>query len=188
MMVQEQLYPMQPNVKVVAIQTSTPPRIKTANDQRSKLQEMPGDNGTQMLSTYSNHRAAYDDVFTQSKGYVFRSGWQTQAIADMADHTHTAVSQETGPVNPANKQFGNTSYNGNAQNQQLALITALHGMADNGNDTDPYIQAAAAAMTFGTSITTHNKVEKIKRCARNGFWFCLQAGAKWQACGRSYPC
>lgn len=143
-----------------------PAWIQTANDQRAALQTLPGGNGATLLSTYSNHRAAFNDVFTDPMGYAFQVGWGTQAISDMAEDTNTAVNQG-GVVNDPAKQYGGTTYNGNAQAQQLALLTTLTAMAASANPanpkdpTHPYNQAAAATLSFGTTVTQNTSVQQI---------------------------
>lgn len=143
-----------------------PTWIQTANEQRTVLQNLPGGNGATLLSTYSNHRAAFNDVFTDPLAYAFQSGWGTQAISDMADDTHTAVNQG-GQINDPSKDYGGTTYNGNAQTQQLALLTTLTSMAQSNDPnapedpTNPYNQAAAATLTFGSSVTQNTNVQQI---------------------------
>lgn len=143
-----------------------PTWIITANAQRGKLQDLPGGNGATLLSTYSNHRAAYTDAFTLPIAMSFQNGWATDAISDMAQDTNDAVNNDT-VVNSATKVYGNTTYNGNAQTQQLALATILTGMAQNANPqnpadpTNPYNQAAAGAVTFSSTVVRSTGVTKL---------------------------
>ncbi|HYF89708.1 hypothetical protein [Azospirillum sp.] len=162
-----------------ADQDAHPTWIATANEQRAALQNVPGGNGAALLSTYSNHRAAFNDVFTDPNGYAFQIGWGTPEISDMANDTNTALTatvpaggstggSASGPVvNDPNKIYGTTTYNGNAQNQQLALMTTLAAMASFANPnnptdpTNPYNQAAAATLTFSSSILGNTQTQKI---------------------------
>lgn len=147
-----------------------PTWIQTANDQRASLQNLPGTNGPTLLNTYSNHRAAFNDVFDHKNivSYPFRIGWGNSAISQMADDTHTALNQG-GVINDPNKIYDNTAtkiktnYNGHAQNQQLALITTLKNMAGKGNldPTNPYNLAAVATLGFQGSILTNTKTTQI---------------------------
>ncbi|TDR81926.1 hypothetical protein [Paludibacterium purpuratum] len=150
-----------------ADQNVHPAWVQTAQDQRAALQNLPGGNGATMLSTYTNHRAAFNDVFTDPTAYAFQIGWGVQEITDMAADTNTAVNTTGMVVNDPKKVYGSTTYNGNAQSQQLALLTTLTAMAANnepGNPTDstnPYNLAAAATLSFGTGIVQNAKVAKI---------------------------
>lgn len=164
-----------------------PAWIQTANEQRANLQNVPGGNGATLLSTYSNHRAAFNDVFTDELTYAFQVGWGTQAISDMAADTNTALNQDGTPVNQAGKIYGNTTYNGNAQTQKLALLTALTALAEFGNpqnktdDTNPYNQAAAATLTFGSSVVANTnpadgKIENIEPQTKSDVYGIVQNG------------
>lgn len=137
-----------------------PAWIQTANDQRAALQNTPGGNGATMLSTYANHRAAFNDAFSSPGAYSFWNGWRTHAISAMAEDTHTALTQG-GVVNDPNKQYGGTTYNGHAQTQQLSLMTALTAMAGSKDETNPFNQAAAATLTFSSGIVQNTKAQKI---------------------------
>jgi hypothetical protein len=144
-----------------------PAWIQTANDQRAALQNVPGGHGATLLTTYTNNRAAFNDVFTDPVAYAFQIGWGVPAISEMAEDTHTAVNTPGMHVNDSKKSYGGTTYNGNAQAQQLALMTTLTSMAGNINpknqqdQTNPYNQAAAATLSFGSGITGNTKVKKL---------------------------
>lgn len=154
-----------------------PTWLKTADDQRATLQGLPGGNGAALLSTYSNHRAAFTDAFTLPIATPFQNGWATDAISAMAQDTNDAVAAATpapgavaatGPVvNSSTKIYGNTTYNGNAQTQQLALATILTGMAANANPqnpadpTNPYNQAAASAVTFSSTVLKNTNAAQL---------------------------
>lgn len=162
-----------------------PTWVQTANEQRGKLQNLPGSNGPTLLTTYSNHRAAFNDVFTDPLAYAFQMGWGTPAISGMADDTNKALTQG-GVVNDPTKQYGATTYNGNAQTQQLALLTTLTAMATNADSnhptdaTNPYNQAAAATLTFGTSITQNTAVTQITDVppqTKDGVYDLVQGGS-----------
>jgi hypothetical protein len=147
-------------------QNAHPTWIATANQQRGELQNVPGGNGATLLSTYSNHRAAFNDAFTDPLGYAFQTGWGVPAISDMAADTNTALTQG-GTVNDPTKVYGTTTYNGNAQTQQLALMTTLTAMAaakdpqQPKNPNNPYNQAAAATLTFSSSVITNTNSSNI---------------------------
>ncbi|GKT25359.1 hypothetical protein [Acidovorax sp. SUPP3334] len=151
-----------------------PTWIQTANCQRESLQNLPGTNGPTLLSTYSNHRAAFNDVFNENnfQAYAFQQGWGNSAVSEMAGDTNTALT-EGGVVNDPVKTYYNsstgitTNYNGHAQNQKLALLTTLTAMAEGADPnnpkdaTNPYNQAAAATLGFGTSIVQNTNVTQI---------------------------
>ncbi|CAM3415678.1 hypothetical protein ACAN107058_03705 [Paracidovorax anthurii] len=173
-----------------------PAWIQTANDQRAALQNVPGGNGATLLTTYSNHRAAFNDVFTDPLAYAFQAGWGTQAISDMAEDTHTALNNGNGNgdgsyVNDKDKQYGGTTYNGNAQTQKLALLTALTALAGSTNSpqnnidpNNPYNQAAAATLSFGSSVvknTIHDKnvekkIDNVPQLTKDGVYTVVQNG------------
>lgn len=172
-----------------ADQDAHPTWIATANEQRVALQDVPGGNGAALLSTYSSHRAAFNDVFTDPTAYAFQANWGTPAISDMANDTNTALTSG-GQVNDPTKTYGTTTYNGNAQNQQLALMTTLAAMAsvaDPNNPTDPtnpYNQAAAATLTFSSSIlgnTQAQKIADVPSMDKQGVYSMVQNGTPAQA-------
>lgn len=174
-----------------------PTWIKTANDQRGLLQNVPGGNGQTLLTTYSNHRAAFNDVFNEQnfQAYAFQQGWGNSAISEMADDTNTALT-EGGVVNDPKKQYNNsgtgitTNYNGHAQNQKLALLTTLTAMAEGADPnnpkdpTNPYNQAAAATLGFGSSIVQNikvtnpnvTKIEDLPPLQKDGVYELVQNG------------
>jgi hypothetical protein len=143
-----------------------PTWIATANRQRAALQNSPSGNGATLLSTYSTHRAAFTDVFTSKHTRLFQNGWAYGPVPDMAQDTNDSVNSN-GVINSSTKIYGTTTYNGNAQSQQLALVTALTTLAaqaNPGNPKDPnnpYNQAAASVATFASSIMQNTNVGQL---------------------------
>lgn len=143
-----------------------PTWIATANEQRAALQDVPNGNGAALLSTYSTHRAAFTDAFTLPISTAFQNGWAVDAVTEMAQDTNDNVNGNN-VINCPTKQYGGTTYNGNAQTQKLALITALTGMAKHANPqhpqdpTNPYNQAAASTLTFSSTVLQNTGVDKL---------------------------
>lgn len=143
-----------------------PTWIATANKQREALQNVPGGNGATLLSTYSNHRAAFTDAFTSKYTTSFQNTWGSDAITDMAQDTNDSVNNN-GVINSESKIYGTMTYNGNAQMQQLSLVTALTTLAalDNPHNpkdpNNPHNQAAASVATFAGSIMQNTNVGQL---------------------------
>ncbi|MGW8393830.1 hypothetical protein [Pseudoduganella sp. HUAS MS19] len=143
-----------------------PTWIATANNQRAVLQNLPSGNGATLLSTYSTHRAAFTDAFTLPIAMSFQNGWATDAISEMAQDTNDNVNNNA-VINSQTKIYGNTTYNGNALTQKLALATVLTGMAANANPqnpadpSNPYNQAAASAVTFSSTVMQNTNVTQL---------------------------
>ncbi|CAJ0808718.1 hypothetical protein LMG19083_04759 [Ralstonia psammae] len=143
-----------------------PTWIATANKQREALQNVAGGNGAALLSTYSTHRAAFTDAFTSQYTMSFQNGWAAGPISDMAQDTNDSVNNN-GVINSSSKTYGTTTYNGNAQTQQLALAIALTTLAalDNPNNpkdpNNPHNLAAASVATFASSIMQNTNVGQL---------------------------
>lgn len=166
-----------------------PTWIATARAQRDKLNTIGG-NGTTLLSTYTTHRSALNDVFADPSGYVFQINWGTDSISSMADHTNKCLTSNPALHVNGNRENGDTtyqnglSYNGNSQQQQLALATTLVGMGSTQDDGSPdpncpYQKAATAVVNFKQSIlrsTGASKVDTIPQKTASGVYATVKTG------------
>jgi len=135
----------------------------TARAQRDWLQDQGGQNGQNLLLSYSNNRAAFTDVLTQPKGIVFQLFWKRPLVGEMAGDTHTAVSTNQGVVNSSTKLYDGSTYNVNASNLHFTMLTALRNFANTCEDGSPdpncpYQKAIQATTSFANGlVTTYQK-------------------------------
>ncbi|WP_372394265.1 hypothetical protein ABMY26_04300 [Azospirillum sp. HJ39] len=126
--------------------------LNQAREQRTELAKST--NGSTLLATYYEHNEAFNDLFSQSPGFV--SQWQNGGVTKEMSRDTSAALQQRSTIN-AKTYSNNLNYNYNSFSQQATVATALAVMATAYDEGTPeyqkYANASTATAGFSTMVT-----------------------------------